>query len=331
MQDLPVTSLPKSVNTVDDQSTYRYSDDASFAFETRGLTGKLLNVTGLSSRTGIYWSIYSPRNFGDWITPYLYFKLTGRPPFFQGPSRYLKTIFSTGSIVRRINKSNSVLVWGSGAISHKDEFRSPLKTLAVRGPLTRDVFLKKGYNCPEVYGDPGMLLPTVFSTQNIPKEDKVAIIPHFKELPLMSKLQLSEDCKLVDVTRPIERVISEIAGCSHAISSSLHGVIVSHAFKVPCAWARFSPEWDPAIDGDDIKFSDYFASIGLDMHAEMNLLDPHALPGTSELRGIALSTPLPDLASLQENLISVCPFPIPHKQHLQAAHQSPRHGLHNDL
>jgi hypothetical protein len=46
------------------------------------------------------------------------------------------------------------------------------------------------------------------------------------------------------------------------LSSSLHGLIVAHAYGIPAVWCDFADR-PHAIAGDGTKFHDYFASIGL--------------------------------------------------------------------
>lgn len=48
---------------------------------------------------------------------------------------------------------------------------------AVRGTLTREVFLKLGHKCPEIYGDPGVLMPSVYQSKNIEKTYNYMVIP----------------------------------------------------------------------------------------------------------------------------------------------------------
>ena len=102
----------------------------------RKFTGLARQSIRIERKRHLYWSVYEPRNFGDWIGPYLFQKLTGRTPVFRHPSdRAMTTVYVTvGSIARRI-KENSI-VWGSGVMSRQDTFSRPRNTLAVRGPYT---------------------------------------------------------------------------------------------------------------------------------------------------------------------------------------------------
>ena len=56
--------------------------------------------------------------------------------------------------------------------------KKPKKILSVRGPLTRKRLLELDYECPETYGDSGMILP-YFYYPEIKKKYKLGIIPHY--------------------------------------------------------------------------------------------------------------------------------------------------------
>ena len=95
----------------------------------------------------LFWSWYGVRNFGDWIGPYLYEAMTGRPPLFCPKERMAQfgCIMAVGSILRHLVEDDCAIVWGSGIISASDVVRRPRKVLAVRGPLTRRRLLELGH------------------------------------------------------------------------------------------------------------------------------------------------------------------------------------------
>lgn len=227
-----------------------------------------LQKHGYMRNRNIFWSWYEPKNFGDWIGPYLFYRFTGKRPLYCASAIQPKTdcLFAVGSILRHLKHPDCVTVWGSGIISRNDTFARPKKVLAVRGPETREVMLKLGYSCPEVYGDPGVLLPLLI--QAPPKKAlQIGIIPHFIEYSEYTKVDW-KDHKIIDVAKPVEEVALEIASCAMTYSSSLHGLIVSHAFGVPSIWMASSKP----LDGDDVKFEDYFASCGVSVAKRNSLL-----------------------------------------------------------
>lgn len=70
-------------------------------------------------------------------------------------------------------------VWGSGSINGgRIKADLNIKIKAVRGPLTRKTAILSGYECPEIYGDPALLLPYAYKP-NINNKYKVGIIPHY--------------------------------------------------------------------------------------------------------------------------------------------------------
>ena len=76
-------------------------------------------------------------------------------------------------------KPNSI-IWGTGCIDKGMIGEKPSKVYAVRGPLTREELLKKGIECPEVYGDPALLYPMIYNPK-VEKKYKWGIIPHYIE------------------------------------------------------------------------------------------------------------------------------------------------------
>lgn len=258
---------------------------------------KWLQEHGYLRSRNIFWSWYEPKNFGDWIGPYLLHRLAGKNPFYCPPDIQPKTdcLFAVGSILRHLKHPDCITVWGSGIISRSDTFARPKKVLAVRGPETREVMLKLGYSCPEIYGDPGVLLPLLI--QAPPKQvGKIGIIPHFIEYAEYKEADW-KNYKIINVARPVEEVASEIASCEMTYSSSLHGLIVSHAFGVPSVWMTSSKP----LDGDDVKFEDYFASCGVSVAKRESLLQSSFCAADE-----ALAT-LPSHDKLRHSLIQAFP------------------------
>jgi hypothetical protein len=197
------------------------------------------------------------------------------------------------------------VVWGSGIIDRADTFERPLRIHSVRGPITRDRCLSLGYPCPPVYGDPAILLPLLLPPGEESASGVVGVIPHFEDFSIASELLAhSEGIRLIDVTMPVERVVSQIASCEVTVSSSLHGLVVSHAYGKPSCWVEFSDK----LQGDSSKFEDHFKSGGID-----EKVSPYPLQvprSADELKQIAVESPLPDLAPLVSPLLRSCPFPM---------------------
>lgn len=168
--------------------------------------------------------------------------------------------FMIGSILQRCT-SNSI-IWGSGLISENSICKeNPKKVLAVRGPLTRQKLIEQGIACPEIYGDPALLLPEVYPATKREAKYKLGIIPHFldKNDPGLKGFTDNSEIKIIDIqNREPLKVIDDMLNCKKIISSSLHGLIISDAYHIPSVWTQFSKP----IEKDNFKFQDYFASVG---------------------------------------------------------------------
>lgn len=199
-------------------------------------------------------------NYGDQLTPYIIEKISGHKAIYTPQSESITTVMVTGSILSS-NVKNSV-IWGNGfAWSHEDVHK-PLKICAVRGNMTRARFLEKEIDCPDIVGDPALLLPMLYNPQSA-KKYKLGIIPHVIDYQNVASKYFSDDeVLIINLADPIEKVIYDINTCEKTISSSLHGLITSHAYGIDSLWVKFSDK----IIGDGFKYMDYFSSVGIDQY-----------------------------------------------------------------
>lgn len=240
-----------------------------------------------------YWAISN--NFGDLIGPYILEKMSKHKVVYAQPvDTYSYYVFG-GSIINHVNKH--AVVWGAGLGTLTDGINPEAKIHAVRGPLTRARALSIGINCPSVYGDPGMLLPK-FYTPPQGKKHRVGVLPHYVDA--FRGFDRYPWVHVIDVFQPIEAVIDAIASCDAILSSSLHGIVVAHAYGVPAAWVKISD----SLGGDGTKFRDYFNSVGMDYPHPIDLRENLALPDLpKEVPSI------PDYAAVVERFWKACPLP----------------------
>lgn len=175
-----------------------------------------------------------------------------------------KNYLVVGSVIQWYSNRKS-LIWGAGLL-HEMNFlpQKPLSVLAVRGPLTRASLLKCGVECPEIYGDPALLLPILYKPTII-KKFKVGLIFHFTEI--LGKVDINlPDGLLVNEVLVIDIMnydkwtdfIDKILSCEVILSSSLHGLIVADAYKVPNCWTIFS---EYSKKESTFKYRDYYLSV----------------------------------------------------------------------
>lgn len=176
-----------------------------------------------------------------------------------------KKIVFIGSVLTLYSLENSIVI-GSGVLNNmiNDKIKgSPNEVLFVRGPLSRQILINNGVDCPQRYGDPALLLSCFYKPQ-IMKHCKIGIIPHYQDLnsdiivDILTKYSDDVVCIKMKNYSNWTDIIDEINSCDFIISSSLHGLIVSETYKVPSVWVHFNDY----IDGWDFKFYDFYQSIG---------------------------------------------------------------------
>lgn len=265
--------------------------------------------TGVVSRRSLYWFYKQSDgiNFGDWIGPYLFEKITGRPPYYYDPRwRSIGPFFlGCGSILGHIHQPSRAVVWGSGAIKADSKFPPPKKIHAVRGPLSREICLDYDYPCPPIYGDPGILMPRYYTPTAQRHKHPLGIVPHFKDRQLATDLLRNrDDILIVDVRQSVEAVVDDIISCETIVSSSLHGLIIAQAYGLPAAWAILSDK----VIGGGFKFADYFLGVGFDEPQSPIVINAENPQTTDQLISAAVSTDRLDLSAVADRLLDACPF-----------------------
>lgn len=250
-----------------------------------------------------WWEQPFPGNLGDIINPYVVEGLTGLPPRY---ARAGQGVCAIGSIIRFAG--DGLPVWGSGTPRESAELNPKADYRAVRGPLTRAAVQKAGADCPEVYGDPAWLLPLIHA-RTPETSHETGLILHYTHEEACPPLEDVHRIPILCIGYPeIEAFLDQLTGCRRIISTSLHGLIIAHAYGVPAAYATLSDS-RRQVHGDGMKFQDYFQSVGLQTPidpidlSEFARLAPDSLPDT------AFTLPRQPIAL--ERLLSVAPFDVP--------------------
>lgn len=187
-------------------------------------------------------------NFGDALSQPIVERILDRE-VKRSTGHHKNRLLSLGSILHSANHGDTV--WGSGIMTGWHPGYRQLDVRAVRGPLTRQVLLSHGIDCPPVYGDPALLMSVLFPEfQSNPVRDYI-VIPHASETHLYRL-----DPNFVSPREPWEQVVQKIVESKLVISSSLHGLIVAESYGVPARMLLIKDSHQ------FFKFKDYYYSTG---------------------------------------------------------------------
>ncbi|WP_172829032.1 GT-D fold domain-containing glycosyltransferase [Paraoerskovia marina] len=257
----------------------------------------------------MYWWDERP-NFGDAVGPWLVQAMSGHEPVNARRRKELSPVlWAVGSTIGYLDRNN-VDIWGSGLMeplqgSKLDALRKleNVRVHAVRGTETRSELVSKlGWEVPEVYGDPALLLPRFYTAKPAAQSGRIAVVPHYvhvKHLPS----SLGDGSVVVDVASDLESVVDTIAQADVCISTSLHGIIIAQAYGVPWIWLRVV---DHPLGGDAFKFRDFFSTID-DSQASTVAVKASEL-GTLDIESLASRATLPSLTIALDSLESAFPF-----------------------
>ena len=279
-------------------------------------------------------------NFGDEVGPYLIGKLSGQSikhvpiprtsiklllAYFKGLINkvyswrqfpdIVRCFFLNGNYIISVGSiiawgSGKRKVWGSGILFSHDEIDKGCVFHAVRGKYTQQRLVELGLTPPKVVGDPALLLPLVYHSNKVKSYD-LGLVPHHTQYKHFEKLEELHDVKVINLLDDIENVIDNILSCKLIISTSLHGIIVPHAYGIPALWYKFA-----GIDfyGEDIKYLDYFSSVDIPEYEPFELKDVSEFNKNEVLNTInaksKISLPKADLGQLQKELLLAAPFEV---------------------
>lgn len=218
-----------------------------------------------------------------------------------------KDIFNKKSSKNKLLSIGSVMhfakdgdcIWGTGVNGKIDPKKITCKNLdirAVRGPCTRDFLLEKNFTVPEVFGDPGILLPLFYDKKLFIHDEEhlkdFVVIPHMNEDLSFYKNYKNNICT------PKQGALSfvrEIVNSKFVISSSLHGLIIAESYGIPAVF----------LEGDSgeslFKYNDYYLGTGRSKYSRVKNVED-AFDCTNE--------PIRDLYERQMALVASFPYDL---------------------
>lgn len=169
-----------------------------------------------------------------------------------------KHLYAVGSILA--HGYQNATVWGSGLLNGNTKkarvclHLQKLDVRAVRGPLTRDILLSNGQKCPEIYGDPAIILPEIYSPTSFEKKYEASVILHHTHG--YDRSSIPNYCNNIEIlTSDYKHFVDEICASNLIISSTLHGIILAESYGIPAILL--------ADDGIDMfKYRDYYYGTG---------------------------------------------------------------------
>jgi len=208
---------------------------------------------------------YEPRNglnFGDELGPYIVNILLQRFRLKISEEKSHKRLFSVGSVIHLTGTDD--VVWGSGI---NGKVPLPIHNIsrnyrAIRGPLSRKILSQNSIYCPRIYGDPAILLPSIY----VPKrrthtEGKILVVPNYNDFELvkidMLRYENVPNIMLQHPFLPPLFMIDLIANAKAVITSSLHAKIIADCYKIPNAVLG-----GEGYSEHSFKYMDYVQGVG---------------------------------------------------------------------
>ncbi|MFG6446524.1 polysaccharide pyruvyl transferase family protein [Microbacterium sp. P07] len=189
-------------------------------------------------------------NFGDLLGPLIVRRLHDQLSLGRQIGKSPR-LLAVGSIMRLGHAGD--VVWGSGINGKSVDFAQfpVMDVRAVRGPLTAEVLRSFGNEVPNVFGDPALLIPRLWSDEELGIRrgtGGVVLMPNYNDAR-------SWPSSAVDPRgNPLEK-IRILASAERVVASSLHAIVIAEAYNVPAVLVTSSKE-------RPFKYEDYYEGTG---------------------------------------------------------------------
>lgn len=211
-----------------------------------------------------YWRPNRPelqQNFGDEMTKWILRRVTNKK-LKSVSCNYQGKLLSIGSVMHYAK--NDDYIWGTGVngkiktntntyISNKI---NRLNIHAVRGEKTKQILIKHGLKCPDVFGDPGLLFSHLYPEFKAkPIKNNIKIFSHYHDKKFFESEEFNQVNKIsiIHADWSFEKILNEILECEFLISTALHGLIIADSFNIPNRYMRVTESEHL------LKFDDYYS------------------------------------------------------------------------
>ena len=259
-----------------------------------------MRISGVSSnKVNLeYWE--HAKNLGDCLSPIIVnWLLEKKGLSLETEIKGIKHLYAIGSVIG-MGGTFDATIWGSGLHTkeavervYKQRKLRDYDIRAVRGPRTAEVMKKAGYNCPDIYGDPAVILPELYAPEIVEKKYKYSLIHHYTK-----KIEntVENDVQIIDIlTSDYEKLINKIVSSECVISSSLHGIILAESYGVPAIFLN------EGMDGEIFKFYDWYYSTG-----RKKVIMAKSVSEAMKITPMEL----PDLSRMKTDLIRAFPYDL---------------------
>ena len=242
-----------------------------------------------------------PYNLGDSLGEVIIrFLLSQKGIDLDAPVTQTKHLNCVGSNI--FGSYQDATIWGSGAFPYHPSksmllcqklSRRKLDIRAVRGPLTREILIKLGFQCPNIYGDPAILMPLIYKPVKEKTYDYL-VIPQFVDEKNFRTAHPKE--RMVSMnTDDYKSVIDIILSSEIVYSSSLHGIILAESYGTPAIFFRGLQK------NCDFKYLDYYYSTG-----RKDIIIAESFEEALTMKPL----PLPDFSKMRQDLLDSFPYDL---------------------
>lgn len=191
-------------------------------------------------------------NFGDLLGPLIVERICHRLKLGEAVSKSQR-LATVGSIINVVARDGDI-IWGSGIHGNYLPLNEPFPKLdirAVRGPLTATLLRQSGNTVPDVFGDPALLIPYLWSDPQLGIDrgtGGTVYVPNYYDIDYAPPNSLNP-------RGDVFKRVRIIASAERVVASSLHGIVIAEAYGIPAVLVASRSE-------RLFKYEDYYGGTG---------------------------------------------------------------------